>query len=111
EELVEAQGCALRGGPGDAIGTTAGGAVNSGSSGLGAPRGGSLCDAIAFLKVVLPDGTILKTASEADADGHLANLTPLFFGAEGNLGVFKEATLSIVPNPDATKSVAYTFPS
>src|SRR3989441_229233 len=111
EDFVESKGFALPVVPVNAIGSTVGGAINSGSSGFGAPRGGSLRDAIAFLKVVLPDGNILKTASEADADGHLANLTPLFFGAEGTLGVITEATLRIVAKPEASKAVAYAFPS
>jgi len=111
EDFVESKGFALPVVPVNAIGSTVGGAINSGSSGFGAPRGGSLRDAIAFLKVVLPDGTILKTASEADADGHLANLTPLFFGAEGTLGVITEATLRVVAKPEASKAVAYAFPS
>src|SRR2546426_199058 len=111
EDFVESKGFALPVVPVNAIGSTVGGAINSGSSGFGAPRGGSLRDAIAFLKVVLPDGTILKTASEADADGHLANLTPLFFGAEGTLGVITEATLRVVAKPEASKAFAYAFPS
>src|SRR5205809_179862 len=111
EDFVESKGFALPVVPVNAIGSTVGGAINSGSSGFGAPRGGSLRDAIAFLKVVLPDGTILKTASEADAGGHLANLTPLFFGAEGTLGIITEATLRIVPKPEASKAIAYAFPS
>src|SRR2546428_3004448 len=111
EDFVESKGFALPIVPVNAIGSTVGGGINSGSTGFGAPRGGSLRDAIARLLVVLPDGSLLKTASEADADGHLANLTPLFFGAEGTLGIITEATLRVVAKPEASKAVAYAFPS
>src|SRR5207245_3610987 len=111
EDFVESKGPALPMSPGHAIGRTVGGAINSVSTGFGAPRGGSLRDAIARLLVVLPDGSLLKTASEADVDGHLANLTPLFFGAEGTLGIIAEATLRIVPKPESSKAIAYAFPS
>src|SRR3989441_607641 len=111
EDFVESKGFALPIVPVNAIGSTVGGAINSGSTGFGAPRGGSLRDAIARLLVVLPDGSLLKTASEADVDGHLANLTPLFFGAEGTLGIIAEATLRVVPKPESSKAIAYAFPS
>src|SRR2546427_10572908 len=97
EDFVESKGYALPIVPVNAIGSTVGGAINSGSTGFGAPRGGSLRDAIARLLVVLPDGSLLKTASEADVDGHLANLTPLFFGAAGTLVILTEATIPDVP--------------
>src|SRR5438309_3904516 len=111
EDFVESKGFTLPIVPVNAIGSTVGGAINSGSTGFGAPRGGSLRDAIARLLVVLPDGSLLKTASEADVDGHLANLTPLFFGAEGTLGIIAEATLRVVPKPESSKAIAYAFPS
>src|SRR5947199_3868338 len=72
EDFVESKGFALPIVPVNAIGSTVGGAINSGSSGFGAPRCGSLRDGIALLQVVLPDGSLLKTAPEADADGHPA---------------------------------------
>src|SRR2546426_320280 len=76
------------------------------------PRGGgTLRDAIVRLLVVLPDGSLPKTASDSDADGQLANLTPLFFGAEGTLGIIAEATLRVVPKPESSKAIAYAFPS
>src|SRR5437879_2386005 len=97
EDFVEAKGFALPNGPLNAIGSTVGGAINSGSTGFGGLRGGSLRDAVANLEVVLPDSTLLKTASDADSGGQLANLTPLFLGSEGPLGLVTEAVLRIVP--------------
>ncbi len=111
EDFVESKGFALPVVPTNAIGSTVGGAINSGSTGLGGLRGGSLRDAIVKLEVVLPDGSLLKTATEADAGGQLANLTPLFFGAEGTLGILTKATLRVVPKPEVSKAVSYAFPN
>ncbi len=110
EDYVESKGFALPVVPGNAIASTIGGAINSGATGLGGVRSGSLRDAIANLEVVLPDGRLLKTAPAADAGGQLANLTPLFFGAEGTLGILTKATLRVVPKPDVVKPLAYAFP-
>jgi len=109
-DFVESKGFALPTVPLNAIGSTVGGAINSGSTGFGGLRGGSLRDAIANLEVVLPDSTLLKTASDADSGGQLANLTPLFLGAEGTLGIVTKAVLRIVPKPEVTKPLAYSFP-
>ena len=108
-DFVESKGFALPTVPLNAIGSTVGGAINSGSTGFGGLRGGSLRDAIANLEVVLPDATLLKTASEADSGGQLANLTPLFLGAEGTLGIVTKAVLRIAPKPEVSKPLAYSF--
>lgn len=111
EDFVESKGFALPAVPTNAIGSTIGGAINSGSTGFGGLRGGSLRDAIVKLEVVLPDGSLLKTAPDADAGGQLANLTPLFFGAEGTLGIVTKATLRVVPKPEVSKPLTYAYPS
>jgi FAD/FMN-containing dehydrogenase len=110
EDFVESKGFALPFVPTNAIGSTVGGAINSGSTGFGGLRGGRLRDAIANLEVVLPDGSLLKTAPVADAGGQLADLTPLFLGAEGTLGIITKATLRVVTKPEASKALGYAFP-
>jgi len=107
---VEARGFALPVIPTNAVASTVGGAINSGATGFGSYRGGSLRDSIVSLEVVLPDGNVLRTASDRDADGHLANLTPLFFGAEGTLGIVTKATLRLAPQPEASRALAYALP-
>lgn len=109
EDFVESKGFALPAVPLNAIGSTIGGAINSGSTGFGGLRGGSLRDALVNLEVVLPDGSLLKTAPDTDAGGALATLTPLFFGAEGTLGILTKAVIRVVPKPDLTKALTYSF--
>jgi len=109
-DFVETKGFALPHVPLNAIGSTIGGAINSGSTGFGGPRGGSLRDSVATLEVVLPDGRLLKTGPDADGGGALANLTPLFFGAEGTLGIVTKAVLRVVPKPEVSKPITYAFP-
>ena len=111
EDFVGSKGFALPTVPLNAIGSTVGGAINSGSTGFGGLRGGNLLDGIANLEVILPDGSLLKTASEADSGAQLANLTPLFLGAEGTLGIVTKAVLRIVPKPEVSKALTYSFPS
>ena len=111
EDFVLSKGFALPTIPLNASGSTVGGAINSGSTGFGGLRGGSLRDAIVSLEVILPDGSLLKTASQADAGGQLANLTPLFFGAEGTLGIVTKAVLRVVPKPEVSKPLTYAFPN
>jgi glycolate oxidase len=110
EDFVDSRGFALRTVPLNAIGSTIGGAINSASTGFGGLRGGSLRDSIANLEVVLPDGSLLKTAPGADAGGLLADLTPLFIGAEGTLGIVTKAVLRLVSRPEVTRPDAYAFP-
>ena len=109
EDFVESKGFALPAVPLNAIGSTVGGAINSASTGFGGLRGGSLRDALVNLEVVLPDGSVLKTAGDADAGGQLATLTPLFFGAEGTLGIITKAVLRVGPRPDVSRPLAYGF--
>ena len=109
EDYVDSKGFALRSVPLNAIGSTVGGAINSAIAGFGGLRGGSLRDALANLEVVLPDGSLLKTAQDADAGGQMADLTPLFIGAEGTLGIVTRAVLRLLPRPEVTRPNAYEF--
>lgn len=108
ETAIEPLGYVLPVVPVNAPGSTVGGAINSGATGFGGYRHGSLRDAMAGLEVVLPDGTVLQTASDRDAGGHLADLTPFFFGAEGTLGIVTKATLRVVPKPETSSAAAYS---
>jgi len=100
EDFVESKGFVLPFVPTNAVGST----------GFGGLRGGRLRDAIANLEVVLPDGKLLSPAPKADAGGQLADLTSLFFGAEGTLGIITKATIRVVTKPETSKALAYAFP-
>jgi FAD/FMN-containing dehydrogenase len=109
--FVEAKGLALPAMPFNAMASTIGGAINSGVPGFGTFRNGSLADAVVSLEVVLPNGRVMTTADPRDAGTTFANLTPLFVGAEGTLGIITKATLRLRAKPEASKPLAYGFPS
>jgi glycolate oxidase len=110
-DYVEARGFALPSLPTNAMASTVGGAINSDVVGFGSYRNGALRQVVRDLEVVLPDNRVLHTATDRDAPGSYADLTPFFFGAEGTLGVITAATLRLEPKPDLTRPVAYAFPS
>jgi len=109
EEYALAKGFSLPVVPADAPASTIGGAINSGSVGFGSMRHGSLRDSVVDLEVVLPDGSVIRTGPGLDGSGAFANLTPLFFGAEGTLGIVTKAVLSVLPKPEESKAVAFCF--
>ncbi len=72
------------------------------ATGAGGPRGlkyGTTKDYVLALEVVLPGGKILKTGPSTLKCVVPYNLTPLFVGSEGTLGVFTEIVLKVIPLP------------
>jgi len=91
----------LKVGPDPGMGASIGGMISTCCSGPNASKYGSMKQCVKMLKVVLPNGDVVKTRSKAHtAAGY--NLTDLFIGAEGTLGLITEATISLVPIPDTT---------
>jgi glycolate oxidase len=97
--------------PDPASGTVAtlGGNVATNAGGLKGAKYGTTRDYVLGLQVVLPDGRIMRTGSKAMKSVSGYDLTRLFVGSEGTLGVVTELTLKINPKPTATSTALATF--
>ena len=92
-------------GPGAMIG----GMVGTGCSGTNAYRYGTMRDWVLSLTVVLADGTIVKTRQRPRKSSAGYDLTRMFIGSEGTLGLVTEATLKITVKPKSESVVVASF--
>ena len=79
-----------------------GGMISTNASGNRAIKYGTTKDYLRGLEVVLPSGEVIRTGSSVPKSSTGYDLTHLFCGAEGTLGVVTEATLKILPVPPYT---------
>merc|ERR1739841_107393 len=68
-------------------------------------------DRILGLTVVLPDGRIIRTGGRARKSSSGYDLTGLFVGAEGTLGIITELTLRLTGIPAAARAGMFSFDS
>lgn len=85
--------------------STIGGNINENSGGLRGLKYGVTRDYVMALEIVLANGDIIRTSGKLAKDVAGYDLTRLFVGSEGTLGVITEATLKLIPAPETKKSV------
>jgi len=88
---------------------TLGGNVITNAGGLRGAKYGTTRDYVLGMQVVLPDGRIMRTGSKTMKSVSGYEITRLFVGSEGTLGVVTEITLKINPRPTETSSALSTF--
>jgi len=88
---------------------TLGGNVATNAGGIKGAKYGTTKDYVLALEVVLPDGRVLHTGSKCMKSVSGYDLTKLFVGSEGTLGVVTEITLKINPKPALASTAMATF--
>ncbi len=91
--------------------STVGGWLACRGAGQYSTRYGKIEDMVVGLEVVLADGRVVHTEGKGPRAATGPNLTQLFVGSEGTLGVITEARLRIHPLPEAQERRAFGFPS
>ncbi|MDA7026402.1 glycolate oxidase subunit GlcD [Bacillus sp. CLL-7-23] len=85
--------------------STIGGNINENSGGLRGLKYGVTRDYVIALEIVLANGQIIRTGGKLAKDVAGYDLTRLFVGSEGTLGVITEATLKLIPAPQTKKTL------
>lgn len=104
-------------GPLSGINATVGGALSQNSAFFGSALNGTVAESVLGVTVVLADGSIVTTGSGGRAGAKPftreggPDLTGLFLGDNGAMGVKAAATIKLIPQPQAIDFLSFGFPS
>ncbi len=111
QAYVEARGLFYPPDPSSNKHSTIGGNIACNAGGPRCLKYGVTGDYVMGLTVVLPDGQVLRTGGKAIKNVVGYDLTSLFVGSEGTLGVITEALLKLIAKPNFVRTALAEFPS
>jgi len=86
-----------------------GGNLSENSGGLRGLKYGVTRDYVLGLEIVLPNGEIIRTGGKLAKDVAGYDLTNLYIGSEGTLGIITEAILKLLPQPESKKTMLVLY--
>jgi len=95
--------------PGSSNFCTIGGLIANNGSGMRSVKYGTTRNYVLDLEVVLADGSVVRTGSRTLKSAAGYDLTRLFIGSEGTLGIITKAVLRVMPLPKARRLVIASF--
>jgi glycolate oxidase len=109
QRAVEAQGLFYPPDPASYKNSFIGGNIAENAGGIRSAKYGVTKHYVLGLEVVLPTGEIVETGGRTSKNVVGFDLTGLLCGSEGMLGIITQATLRLLPLPEATRTVRATF--